>query len=85
MRRDDYCADGGYDKKQIKLASCHSQGGMQLFEYTKDDQIKNQGYCLTLSEDKNRLTLESCNRSPSQKWIWSRKPYKPFKSKDTQN
>nr|CAD7440047.1 unnamed protein product [Timema bartmani] len=57
---------------EVTMAPCHSRGGGQLWVYQWERGTIQHGVedkCLTMSVDKNRVSMEDCDPdSPQQKW-----------------
>ncbi len=45
--------------------------------FLQNNEIVQNGRCMTLSADKKSITMESCTGGENQKWVMSRKPFQP--------
>ncbi|ESN92613.1 hypothetical protein HELRODRAFT_108015 [Helobdella robusta] len=71
IRNDDECFD--YAGTQVVLYPCHGNKGNQEWVFDKNDgQILHKGtrLCLSLSDDKTKLTMEQCKGLTRQSWVW---------------
>lgn len=67
----EFCLDnlGRKSGEDVGASECHGQGGNQLFEFSKNNQLKNRGNCLDTKGKPGAVRIENCEESQlSQKW-----------------
>ena len=77
VRRDEACLD--FTGKEVILYPCHGGRGNQHWNYDHARSSLTHGAsgnrCLTISEQRNRLTVEQCDRgSERQRWTFDSPP-----------
>lgn len=79
IRRDEACLD--YAGTDVILYPCHGSKGNQYWQYNHEDNTLKHGSsrkCLTLSENKDKLTMEKCSAGEGRQ-RWKFQSYDPSK------
>ena len=79
IRQDEACLD--FAGTDVILYPCHGSKGNQYWQYDHDDSTLKHGSsrkCLTLSENKDKLTMEKCSAGESRQ-RWKFQNYDPSK------
>lgn len=72
--RDDTCLDYNSNQQKLHLVDCNGST-TQVWEYTKDQQLRLKLWdlCLELASNRRSLLLQKCEVLPQQQWTWTKK------------
>ncbi|XP_063364055.1 putative polypeptide N-acetylgalactosaminyltransferase 9 isoform X3 [Cydia amplana] len=77
IRRDETCLD--YSGHDVVLYPCHGAKGNQLWLYDQNTKLLKHGSsekCMAISENKSKITMESCNEDEIRQ-LWTLENFRP--------